>query len=291
MKNASVKNGFGVGILIFAAAAIIALPVRTLQFFTILESGTGFYSKTDWSVWVLYAVIAAAIVSIVAFGMTKRKKLDYSLAVQKRPGMGVASFLAAAGVLLDSANSIIAVMNINETADEMSKPAAMLLCGQAIFAVLSAIYFLALGISYIGGKTNGSEYRLVSLAPVLWSIFRIVYRFTRTISYTRVSDLMLEMLMLAFMIMFFMAFAQVNSRVNSENCEWKIAAYGLPAALLALICFVPRLIVTLSGHSELLYSQSSAEFCDLGTALFIISTVTARVADRVTAIPDKTDEE
>ena len=151
MKNASVKNGFGVGILIFAAAAIIALPVRTLQFFTILESGTGFYSKTDWSVWVLYAVIAAAIVSIVAFGMTKRKKLDYSLAVQKRPGMGVASFLAAAGVLLDSANSIIAVMNINETADEMSKPAATLLCGQAIFAVLSAIYFLALGISYIGG--------------------------------------------------------------------------------------------------------------------------------------------
>ena len=39
---------------------------------------------------------------------------------------------------------------------------------------------------------------------------------------------MLEMLMIVFMILFFMAFAQANSAVNSKGNEWKVAAYGIP---------------------------------------------------------------
>ena len=96
------------------------------------------------------------------------------------------------------------------------------------------------------------------------------------------------MIMLVFMIMFFMAFAQVNSNVNGKNCEWKIAAYGLIAALLALICFVPRFIVTLTGNAHLLHEQSPIEYCDISNALFIICTVFTRVTDR---IPEKVSEE
>ncbi len=279
------KSGFGIGIIIFVSAAIIALPIRTLQYFTVLESDTGFFSENDWSVYVLAAVTFAAIIALLVLGFSKRKKLDYSLETAKYPGQGILCFVAVGGFLANAGGIIAEIINSNGFPQE-ENTSNMILGVQAVFAVLSAIYFFALGTSYLSGKSNGSEYRLISLAPVIWSIFRLVFRFTRTISYIRVSDLMLEMLMLVFFIMFFMAFAQVNSRVDPNKKEWKIAAYGLSAALLALLCFVPRFIVMITGNSDLLNEHSPAEYCDFGAALFIISTVLTRVTAKV---PEKTE--
>ncbi len=136
---------------------------------------------------------------------------------------------------------------------------------------------MILTIGSFSGKTSGTEYRILSLAPVFWSIIRMVGRFMRTISYVRVSELLFEMVMLMFMIMFFMAFAQSNSKVNEKDCIWKVAAYGIPAALLALVCSVPRIILSILGSADLIYSQSSIEFADLGIALFIITVVLTKV--------------
>ena len=274
------KSGFGTGILVFAAAVIIALPLRTLQYFTVLESETGFFIKNDWSVYLLGLILSAAIIFLLVFGFISRKSLDYSLETIKRPGQGILSLTACAGILMSTASIAVDLVSSTGFSQEESTNKAILAI-QAIFGVLSAIYFLAVGLSFITGKSNGSEYRLISLAPVIWSIFRLILRFTRTISYIRVSDLMFEMLMLVFFIMFFMTFAQVNSRVDGEKKEWKIAAYGLPAALLALVCFVPRFIVMITGNADLLNEQSPAEYCDIGIALFIISTVLTRVTAKI----------
>lgn len=282
MKSLSIKSGFGIGAVIAAVAAIIALPLRTSQFFSIIESDTGFYSETNWTVYVLYGVLAVAILLNVILGFAKRKKLDYSLEVTKRPGFGILSFTAGIGALSNAASCIMSYMEA-APADESSGAASLLLAIEAVFALLSAIFFVASGASALGGKTNGSEYRILALSPVLWSIFRVVFRFTRTISYIRVSELMLEMLMIVFMILFFMAFAQANSAVNSKGNEWKVAAYGIPAALLALVCFVPRFIVTVSGNAQLLDSQSPIEYCDIANAAFIICTVLTRVTDKISA--------
>lgn len=281
MNSKSLKSGFGIGSLIFIAAAVIALPVRTLQFFTVLESGTGFYSENDWSVMLLSAVAAAAVIAILIYGIINRKKLDYSLEQTKRPGFGILSLTAAVGALADSAKCMLSVTDSSSASAESEGAVGFIFLLQAVFALLSAIYFASLGLSCLSGKSGGREYKIISLAPVLWSIFRLVFRFTRTISYLRVSDLMFEMLMLVFMIMFFFAFAQVNSQINAKGKEWKIASYGLPAALFALICFVPRFIVTLSGNTQLLCENSPVEYCDIAVALFIISAVFTRVTDKL----------
>lgn len=282
MKSLSVRSGFGLGAVIAVAAAIIALPIRTAQFFTIIESDTGFYSEVNAGVYIFYGVIAAAIVLSLVFGFAKRKKLDYSLEVTKRPGFGILSFTAAIGALSDAAKCIMEFMNA-EPDSETAQAAGILLAVEAVFALFTAIFFVAIGVSALGGKTNGSEYKLISLAPVLWSIVRIVYRFTRTISYIRVSELLLEMLMLVFLIVFFMAFAQANTGINSKGNIWKVAAYGVPAVLLALICFVPRFIVTVSGNAHLLVEQSPIEYCDIANAAFIICTVLTRVTDKISS--------
>lgn len=285
MNKKSLTSGFGIGCIIFVVAAIIAIPVRILQFFTVIESGTGFYSETDWSVYLLFGVIAVSIIAFIALGISKRKALDYSLETIKRPGLSALSLIAACGAALDTYSNIMKYTEASEIIPVSNSPvngASIILLLQAIFALLSTVYFVLLWLTYLKGSSNGSKIRLLALAPVIWNIFRIVVRFMRTISYIRVSELLFEMLMIAFLVLFFMALAQATTGIDSEKTEWKIGAYGLSAALLSLICFVPRVVVMLTGNSHLFYAESSIEFCDLGVALFIIGTVFTRVTDKIT---------
>ncbi len=294
MNKKSVKSGFGIGCIIFVVAAIIAIPLRILQFFTVMEGGTGFYSETNWSVYLLFGVVAAAVLSLVVFGLSKRKKLEYSLETVKRPGLSSLALVAAGSTVISAYNCIIEFMTketvIMSTASSVDGAKAILML-EGVFALLSAAYFISLWLTYLKGTSNGSKIRLLALAPVIWSIFRIVARFMRTISYIRVSELLFEMLMIAFLILFFMAFAQANTGIAAENVEWKIGAYGLSAALFALICFVPRIIVMISGNTHLFYAESTVEFCDLGVALFIIGTVLTRVTDKLPESETKISEE
>lgn len=85
MKNFSVKSGFGIGAVIFAVAAIIALPLRIIQYFTVIEGGTGFYTENSLSVYLLYIILSAAVIAFIVTGLTKTKKLDYSREAEKRP--------------------------------------------------------------------------------------------------------------------------------------------------------------------------------------------------------------
>lgn len=298
MKKFSVKNGFGFGAIIFALAAIIALPIRTVQYFTVLEGGTGFFTSNNWSVYLLYAVLAVSTIAFIVLGLSKRKKLDFLRKAEKRPVFGIFSLISAAGIFSDGINCISEFINnaqpivsYDHYGAQVINTEKLLFGCEAVFAAISAIFFLAMGLAVISGKTNGSEFRIISLSPIIWAIFRTVFRFTRTISYLRVSELTFELLMLIFMIMFFMAFAQVNAQISSKNCEWKLAGYGLPAALLAIVCFVPRLIVTLIGRIELLYSYSPVNFCDLAVSLFIIATVFTRLTDKVETTESTEPEE
>lgn len=286
MKIKALTSGFGIGAIILIAAAIISLPLRTTQYFTVLEGATGFYTVVDWSAYLLFAVLAVAIVGFMALGIMKRKSLDYSLETKKRPGFGILAAVAAIGFIIDAVICYCAVykpelnLGISTMVYEQNPTTTYILTAQAVAALVSALNFVTVAVGSLSGKSNGSEFKIISLAPVLWSIFRLVFRFTRTISYIRVSDLFFEMIMLIFMMLFFMAFAQVNAKIDSKNAEWKIAAYGLSAALLALVCFVPRFIVTAGGHTDLLYTYSSAEYCDIGVALFAIAAVFTRITDR-----------
>ena len=282
MTIKSIKSGFGIGCLIFAVAAIIALPVRFLQFFTVIEEGTGFYTGEHWSVFFLYAVLAVAIIAILFLGFARRKKLDYSLEAIKRPGLAAFSIVAAGGILLDAYNCFVKISSpVYSNSDLPMDSSNAVLALECVFAVLSAVYFIILWITYLKGKAFNSKAGVLSLAPVIWCIFRLVFRFMRTISYIRVSELMFEMIMIAFLIMFFMAFAQVNTGIGGAKNEWKIAAYGLPAALMALICFVPSFILTVGGFEELLYDYSTVEFSNIGIALFVVATILTRVTEKL----------
>lgn len=283
MKSFSLKSNSGIAAIIFAVAALIALPLRTVQYFTIIENdGTGFYTEANWSVYLFGFVLAVAVIALLVIGFINKKNLSYDLEVRSRPVFSLFALIAAVGIFSDGIICILGAGNIADILEfegTLENPDGLFMLGEAFLSVFAAIFFFALGISTLTGKTNGSEHKLISLMPVIWCLVRMVFRFSRTISYLRVSELTLELLMLVFTAMFFMAFAQVNSQISAKNNEWKLIGYGLPAALLALICFVPRVIVWVSGSRELLYEYAATpNICELTTALFIIATVFTRLS-------------
>lgn len=277
MKN---KNtGFLISTIAFCIVVLVALPLRTYQFLAgVLEPGTGFFSGEHWSVYALYFAVAAGLVISIAAALIYKKELGFDRSVEKRPGQGILSLVAAISVLFETALSVNSLIGMfaSQSVDTPASP--LLVTGaQCIFGIFTAIYFVVFGLSVISGSSNASEYKILSISPVVWCMFRLVYRFTRTISFIKVSDLLFELFMLSFMLMFFMAFSQLNSKIESKGLDWKLVGYGLPAATLALICFVPRFIVLLSGNQEMLYEHSNVEYCDIGIALFILSVVFTRI--------------
>ena len=156
-----------------------------------------------------------------------------------------------------------------------------------VVGVAVGLFFILLGTSFILGKRT-DIFKILSLTPVIWLIIRLIMRFTRTISYLRVSDITLEMLSLIFLILFFMAFAQVNSNVEAKGNEWKTVGFGFPAVLLALNLFIPRAILVLSGNAGLMHILSRADVSDLALSIFIIAAVLTRIAPNISNIVART---
>ena len=280
--------------IVLAAALLVTLPLRTLQHLTNMEQGTGFYIKTDWNVIVYGIVLAAAMGYFIFSAAKKRKKILLETAPVKLPGCGVLAFIAAFAVAY-GAYSDYNLSKFDASLYTVSSTATGAINGylaniQLVLGALAAVFFLILSVLFLAGKAS-SSIKLLSLAPVLWLILKLVVRFTRTVSYIRVSDLSMEMISLVFLAVFFMAFAQANSNVEAKGTAWKREGFGFPAALMCLNMFVPRFVIAIAGKAEFKYILSYPDYADLALALFIVATVLTRIIpDTANIIVTPTEE-
>jgi len=141
---------------------------------------------------------------------------------------------------------------------------------EVLFAVLSCVFFLFFGYHYITGKLDYSQFKLLAVAPLCWIMARMIFRFSRTINFKNISDLLLELFMLAAMLLFFLNFARICAHVDDRGAMWSLYGYGLPAALFGFACSVPRLVMVVIGRSSQLAAQSPFELCDLMASLLIL---------------------
>ncbi|HZJ78238.1 MAG TPA: hypothetical protein VFD52_05530 [Clostridia bacterium] len=265
------------------------LPLRVYQYMRIIEGGTGFYSKMDASIPIMYVLLFAVCFVPIIISLSMRKGLEtISCPKAVRFGEGIAALLVAVTLIINAVETFggfsdifyaFKTINYDYTLSKyLMKSGGFAVLLESIFAVVSMVFFILLGGAHFKG-TSVSEYKLLAIAPLAWSICRIIHRFMRPVSYLKVSDLFFEMLMIVFLMLFFLAMAQKTSGVNSAGKGWKVFGYGLPAATLSLLCFVPRLTVAVMGRSDLLADKSPIEYCDMAIALFIITYTIGRFQD------------
>lgn len=278
-QNSKSVNPF-VLFVVFIASVILTLPLRVFQLMVNVESETGFWiDHKHFSVFVVYAIVALGTVLPIVLSLVYKSGLGkIESAAEKKPLGGVLSFLMAGGLIVDAITRYTSFSELyfeysaygdTTLVSYLSKSGALAMGLEAFFAVVSAIFFIMLGIAWLTEK-DPSEYKLLAVMPVFWAIFRIMHRFMRKISFLNVSELFFELAMIVFLMMFFMAFAQVTAKVNGKGLEWKLYAYGLPAAMFCLICFIPRIAVMAFGRSDLIADGSSVEVVDLTVAAFIL---------------------
>lgn len=267
-------------LLVSLCALLVAVPLRVYQYFKVLEPETGFYSTIDFSVYIIYALLGIAVITAIVIPLINRKKMITVASVKKSPVFLVLSLILAVTIIIDSAGQLMSYFDLYDAAASSGSTIAeyvrTLLLLQAVSGAIAAVYFFVSGLSVSLGNSDGSKLKLLGLTPVLWCIFRLLYKFKRTISFINVSDLLLELFEIVFLMLFFFALAQTVARIDVKTVFWKIFAYGIPAAMFALMCFLPRFILMVTGKSELLNDHYGVSYSDLGAAAYIIYNLLSR---------------
>lgn len=266
---------------IVAAAAIslcALLPLRVYQVTSLIDPETGFFTEKNFTVPLFYILCAVVILGVMAISFLSEKAgRTRDVSVRSVP-TGIAAGITALSVMFDSVYQMYNFIEINSGYSELSdlshlqylsKSGATALLLQAVFGVFTAFFFWIYTVSCFNKTAKLNGFALLSVAPVAWAICRIIVRFVRKISFVNISDLLLELFMLVFMITFFMAFAQIVTKVSPEEAAWRLYGCGAPAALLAFLVSVPRLFLIVIGHSDSLVPEYGFSPCDLAFAVFI----------------------
>ncbi len=243
----------------------VAIPVRTYQLLFITEAVTGFYKTVDWSVYVVYGLSAVAmLVSYLFVNLAKNVPASKDEIRKKNRGLALSSVAFALGVAADSVIAFVSIL-IGQVAPENM----IAVWVEAVFGIFAAIYILIFGVSHFDGKTTYSQHKFLALAPLLWATGRIIIRIMKKIAYVNIADLMLELALLGFMMIFFLSFARISTGLSNEKSMRSLFASGYVCLFFCAVANVPRLVLKLTGNGALLPVEYPVSISDLFFAVFV----------------------
>lgn len=271
IKNSVQSISPDISMILMCVGILIACPIRIFQMLKNMDPATGFYN--DYSsimITVLYALLAGVSLLIIVLSFLSAK-IPASVAPKgKRIPLGITSLVFAATLFYDAIENYLPSEQSTATIVQDAQSLTTIHHAHAIFAFLSCCYFIVFCISYISGNSFHKKLKLLSLAPLVWSIMRVLERITVIISITRVSELLLELCAFVFLMLFFLTFARVNSEVNCKGTMWSVIACGAVSSLIILTYSIPRVMLAVTGNSSSLVSGYPVNFADIACALFII---------------------
>ena len=261
-----------VPLYVLVGLLVVAVPLRTYLLLFITESDTGFYKSVNWSVYLIYGLsILAFLVPYIMVNLAKSVPSSNNPPSRKNKILVAASLLFGLGIVLDVISTCATIFLDKSLVPFTERENVFPLLLEVVFGILSAIYVLIFGISYIDGKTTFSQYKFLALSPLVWSISRIIIRFLKRISYVNIADLLFELIAIAFMMIFFLALARISSGLANETSMRSLFASGYVSVFFCLVTNIPRLVVVLTGNGRLLPDEYPLALCDLFFAFFSVS--------------------
>ena len=241
-------------LILFVVSLLLALPIRTYQLLVLVNPENGFYENGDFTVPVLFGAVAVFTLLFVVLSFVSKSVPAPKIKTGKNPLLGIASLLLAGGFVWDVIvieRRIVPQINNNINVDifrnlfsvYLKENGGTFLVLELIFAILAALYFLIFAISHFEGKPHYKKLPIIALAPLCWCMSVLVSKLMKAISFITVSELLFEIFMLVFAMLFFLTFARICSGVFTENSMWGIFGYGFAAAFFGAVVTIPRLVV------------------------------------------------
>lgn len=267
-------------IISVAAISLIALiPLRMYQVLTLIESDTGFFKGSNASIPVFYVILGLVIAAVLVMSYLSEKAGRTRDCRVKSIPLGVVSMLCATAVVYESVRNLFECSAIEGSfigyiggpslMSYLMKSGAAPLFFEAVFGFFTAAFFFIYAINCFNKSINLNAFRYLSVTPVLWSICRIIFLFLCKISFVNISDLLLELIMLVFLISFTMSFAQVVTNVSPEVAAWRLYGCGVCAAIIGIVLSLTRLIMLVCGKGEMLVEGYGFSPADLAVSVFI----------------------
>ncbi len=269
-------------LFVFAVAVLVALPTRVYQLLALVDATNGFYKESDVTVPVLYAVMVVFGLLFLVLSFISKEVPSPKLPTGKNPVLGVASFVMVAGLGVDMfsilqkiipANQGNSAIFINLLKSNLSKNGGTFTILEFVFAFFAIVYFIVFGISHLNGKASYKEFKLLALAPLCWSMTVLITKLMNAISFIKVSELLFEIFMFVFAMLFFLTFARISSGVFTEDSMWGIYGYGLTTAFLAAVVTIPRIVIALVGLEAV--EGNEFNFAHLTVFVFILAYIFA----------------
>ncbi len=270
-------------LIVFCLGILAACPIRVYQILKLIEPSTGFYSNTsDWSVITLYTILFVCTAVILVFSYLSKNIPAARLPEGRRIPLAVSGLILSATFVTNIFDQVSKIKELAAEAGvsssqnllQMIKASGTALqAAEIVFAALSCVYMLVFSVSYIISKKIYNKLKILALSPLVWAITRVFFRVTKKISFIQVSDLILELCALIFIMIFFFTFARVASEINCEGSMWSVYACGISASLFIFTYSIPRLMLFVTGNSSLINSEAPFELCDIGIAIFAITLI------------------
>lgn len=273
-------------VVLFAVMAVSGLAIRTYQLLVMVNPTNGFFENANFTVPVLYGILAVGCVLFLALSFLSKNVPAPKLIEGRNIPLGLASFLAAIGFVWDIivvARDVLPDMGIGMNSavydgllsNYVKANGGVFVVLQFVFAVLSVFYFIVFGMSHFEGKATYKKISLLSIAPGCWAMFVLVSKLMKAVSFITVSELLFEIGMLVFTMLFFLTFARIVSGVFTVNSMWCTYGCGFPAAIFAGLISVPRGIILAVGRETVEGNDFSFThlFLFVFITVYIISTL------------------
>ena len=269
-------------LFVFAAAVLVALPTRVYQLLALVDASNGFYKESDVTVPVLYAVLVVFGLLFLVLSFISKEVPSPKLPAGKNMLLGIASFVITGGLAWDMFRTISDIIPVNQgnaaifmslLKTNLAQKGGAFTILEFVFAFFAIIYFIVFGISHLNGKASYKEFKLLALSPLCWSMTILIKKLMNPISFIKVSELLFEIFMFVFVMLFFITFARISSGVFTEDSMWGIYGYGLVTALLAAIVTIPRIVIALVGLEAV--DGHSFDFSHLAILVFVMAYVFA----------------
>ncbi len=267
-------------VFVFAIALVAALPTRVYQLIALIDANNGYFKDNDITIGVLYGALFVFSLLFILLSFLSKEVPSPKLPKGKNIFQGIFSLVMACGFAWDIfaiektvvpafEDGLDSEIIKNLIMSRIEDNGGIFLILEFVFAIFSIFYFVIFGVSHLNGKASYSEYKLLALSPVCWSIANLVIRLMTAVSFVRVSELLFEIFTFVFTMLFFLTFARISSNVYTEDSMWGIYGYGFPAALFAILSSVPRVVSFAVGAPAI--DGYEFNFAYLAVALFIIS--------------------
>lgn len=244
--------------LAFLLSCLIGIGIGALRYFQLaqnLDQSTGFFLQTDWTVWMLWIGIALVIFIPLVFSFSQRG-IKARVSRSNLRFHGVFSLILAGSIFYDSYLSLSQGFTVQSVA-------LIITILTEIAGILSAVVFVILGIHCLAGRTHSILIGNLCAIPALWCALRIGVSLVTYATVIPISqrglNLLFDVLILLFMIGQGRCFLGVHTIKGRHTC----LGFGISAAVVGLISFVPGWIYSMN--------YNSINFGEPGLAAFTLS--------------------